>query len=224
LAKREEEVLRSLSEAGVAVPAVYDSFELNSNQYLVTEFIAGETLEQFLQKRRRRLRIERALAYAIQIASLLEQIHAAGWAWRDCKPANIILTARGVLRPVDFEGAWPLHGTDSRLWSTAAYNPPDSRHLSGTQADLYAFAIVTHLLLTGRLPQPGQAQKFKRNIPARVRELLRELMIPSDRFHAANVRGQLRLALDEETALRTSLPGSQISAQSEVSQTSDRRE
>lgn len=205
LIKREEEVLRSLCKASVPVPSVYDSFELNNNHYLVTEFVEGETLENLLKKRRRRLRVDRALAYAAQLASLLARIHAAGWAWRDCKPANIIVTRRGELRPIDFEGAWPINGSDSRSWSTSAFYPAGSREIPGPQADLNAFAIVTYYLLTGRAPEEKvELQTLRKTVPEPICELLRQLLVPNHRLEAATVLLQLERAVDEGKALHTS--------------------
>ena len=206
LVEREEKVLRSLFAAGVPVPAVYDSFALHHNRYLVTEFVAGETLEAVLNKRRTRLPLQRALAYSVELASLLAGIHAAGWAWRDCKPANLIVTSRGTLRPIDFEGAWPINGSDTRLWTTSEFYPVATHKMPGPQADLYAFAVVTHYLLTGSLPdEKGDVRPrlLRRNIPEWIGRLLDQLLRPDNRLTAATVRQRLEQALDGETAPHT---------------------
>ncbi len=210
LVKREEEVLRSLCRAGVPVPSVYASFEFNNNQYLVTEFIQGETLQDFLKKQQRKLPVKRVLAYSIQMASLLAGIHSAGWAWRDCKPANIIVGKANVLRPVDFEGACPLHGSESRIWSTSAFTPRDSRKLAGTQVDLYALGVVIYYLLTGRLPEPDQAfeKNLGRKVPQRLSSLISKLLAPGNHLDATMVLHELRMAINEETAPRISSQGS----------------
>lgn len=195
LVRREEEVLRSLTGAGVPVPAVYESFESNRNQYLVTEFVEGETLDDFLKSRQRRLHVDRALAYAIQLASLLARIHAAGWAWRDCKPANIIIASGDILRPIDFEGACPVHSSNSRIWSTPAFTPLSSVARFGRLADLYALGTVTYYLLTGRLPEnssPVPLEKLRANVPERICKLVRELLLPEACLEAGKVLQQLR--------------------------------
>jgi len=206
LVKREEEVLRSLSAAGVPVAAVYDSFELNNNQYLVTEFVEGETLETVLKKRCRRLRVNRALSYAAELASLLAGIHAAGWVWRDCKPANILVTRSGTLRPIDFEGARPVNGSDARLWTTSDFYPTTARDMPGPQADLYAFAIVTYYLLTGRLPEENgevRLRQLRRNVPESIFVLVDQLLRPDNRLDSATVLRQLERVVDEERVPHT---------------------
>jgi hypothetical protein len=193
LVRHEEEVLRSLARAGVPVPAVYDSFELNRNQYLVTEFVQGETLYDLLKNRQRRLRIERALAYSIQLASLLARIHAAGWAWRDCKPQNLLVTD-DKLRPIDFEGACDVGSSDSIPWSTFAFTPVGSAAASGRLADIYALGMVTYFLLAGTLPEspdPIPLKKLRPKVPECVCQLVHQLLLPEPRSEAGDVLQQL---------------------------------
>ena len=51
------------------------------------ERISGKSLQQVLASRQRML-TRRMLDYCAQIARIVADIHAAGWAWRDCKPVN----------------------------------------------------------------------------------------------------------------------------------------
>lgn len=183
----EGRVLASLRAAGVAAPAVYCCFDVEGNRYLVTEFIEGETLEALLARRRRRLGVARAVAYAAQLAALLERIHAAGWAWRDCKPSNLML-AEGVLRPLDFEGACPVDRPDPEPWGTPAFTPPawgeGGWAASRKTDDIYALGAVLYLLLTGQLPAAGsllRVKKLRRNAPAELCEMVAETMNPDPR-------------------------------------------
>ena len=169
----EERVLNSLRAAGVAVPRVYSFFEDGGNRYLVTEFIEGETLQSLLAARRRRLLIPQVLRYGVRLAGLLARIHAAGWVWRDCKPANIVVTKAGALRPLDFEGACPISHPDPVSWATPPFIPPEiktgGRRRPGAGDDLYALGVVIYLLLTGDLPTgpaPAPVNRLRRNVPA----------------------------------------------------------
>ncbi len=175
--KNEERVLSQLRAAGVSVPRVYSTFELEGNYYLVMECITGENLQSFLGKRKKRLSLSQALKYGMEIANLVSQIHAAGLAWRDCKPGNLIVTKEGRLRPVDFEGAYPLDQPDPPDWRTPDFSPTGK--LRGISADLYAIGAVLYFLFTGRIPaasDPIPAAKLRRNLPRALNEIISELL------------------------------------------------
>jgi serine/threonine protein kinase len=203
--KHEEQVLSSLRRAGLKVPAVYSSFEEKNNYYLVTEFIYGETLQASLLKKQRRLPVSRALRHGIQVSMLLSRIHASGWAWRDCKPTNIILTKDGSLRALDFEGACPVNLPDPVFWSTQGFIPPNYNHrevsLSQRYDDLYALGAIIYFLLSGRLPDISPSatpmERWRRGIPMEVCNLVEELLgaDPLGRPEARRVSQRLRAAL-----------------------------
>lgn len=203
--RHEEVVLRALREASVPVPCVYASFEVEGNGYLVTEYVEGETLQSLLLKRRRRLSLARAFRYGLQLASLISRIHAPGWAWRDCKPANVIVTADGSLRPLDFEGACAVDSPDRSPWGTAAFMPPASSRAAATphtHQDLYALGASLHLLLTGKLYDPRvpvPAWKLRRGLGARARGLLAGLLNAESReqIRATEVVEELAAVLSE---------------------------
>src|SRR5438105_576000 len=67
--------------------------------YLVLEFVEGETLAARLRKGS--LPVELLLRCGIEIAAALEAAHRTGIVHRDLKPANIILTKTGV-KVLDF--------------------------------------------------------------------------------------------------------------------------
>src|SRR5207249_3528570 len=62
---------------------------VDGTYYLVTEFIAGNTLRQYMSSARMNLR--QALDITIQIASALAAAHAAGIIHRDIKPDNVMV-------------------------------------------------------------------------------------------------------------------------------------
>jgi hypothetical protein len=180
--RHEAQVLYGLQSCGVKAPRVYSTFEVEGNYYLAMEHIAGESLHSILMKRQRRLPIKQALRYVIQISEIVAQLHAAGWAWRDCKPGNLILTDEGIFRPIDFESACPCDRPDLLHWGTPEYMPPESVHgASGGADDLYAIGAILYLLITGRTPaqfDPTPATKYRRDIHAEILSVISALLAP----------------------------------------------
>ncbi|HEX7176198.1 MAG TPA: protein kinase [Pyrinomonadaceae bacterium] len=180
--RQEERVLKLLRAGRIDAPRVYASFEAGGNYYLVTEFIEGESLQNILQGLKRRMSVSRVLRYGVQLATLVSQIHSAGWVWRDCKPSNVMVTKKGTLRPLDFEGACPVDEPDPVPWSTPEFAPPESRATGGGRArvcdDLYALGAVIYFLLTGRPPAASSSPlaKLRRNIPTGVSRLVEALL------------------------------------------------
>jgi serine/threonine protein kinase len=156
--RNEELALKSLAAKGVRVPSVFSQFSQRDSAFIATEIIEGETLQNLLITRARRLSIKRILGYGIQIGALLNQIHSAGWVWRDLKPSNLIKTTKGEIRPIDFESACHMNDTRPNLWATKVFSPPET-HTSNTSAspqeDLYSFGVLLYFLLWGTLPKDG---------------------------------------------------------------------
>jgi serine/threonine protein kinase len=100
-----------------------------------------------------------------QICEGVAHLHHAGWVHGDLKPANVLLMADGSVRLADFNLAAELDGTHaySPAFTTSDYTPPEllwaevgeRGHQTRPTADIWAFGIIAHLVLTGSLPFPG---------------------------------------------------------------------
>lgn len=203
MVRHEEQVISALSGCGMDVPLVQASFELNGNFYLVTEFIEGESLHSLLTRRERRLIVPVVLRYGVQLSEIFRRLHAAGWVWRDCKPANILVTPEGRLRPIDFEGACPAAQPDLLFWGTPGFTPPEWREPNPqvcVSGDLYALGAMLYLLLTGRVPDATDllpVVRLRREVPAQVVALVMRLLDqdPTLRPPAEEVSQVLKTAL-----------------------------
>ena len=90
--EREAKAISSLSHPHIC--PLYDVGHENGVDFLVMEFIEGETLADRLA--RGPLPIEEVLRYGIQIADALEKAHRQGIVHRDLKPGNVMVTASGA--------------------------------------------------------------------------------------------------------------------------------
>ncbi|WP_327718924.1 protein kinase [Streptomyces sp. NBC_00490] len=111
-----------------------------------------------------------------QICEGLAQLHRAGWVHGDLKPANVLLMADGSARLADFNMAAELEGTHAYTpaFSTPDYTPPEllwseigerGRRIRPS-ADVWAFGVLAHLLLTGSFPLPGGTPSARRDAAA----------------------------------------------------------
>jgi hypothetical protein len=198
LVRYEQRVLGSLRNIYDGVPRVFSSFESDGNFYLVMEYVGVRSLHDLIKFRRRRLPVKQILAYAQEIVGILGKIHEAGWVWNDCKPANLIVTASGLLRPIDFENAVPINETAPFNWKSLEFSMPEKNLYSSETNDLYSFAAVIYLLLTGRpydRRRPVTVEKLRRNVPGQMKEIINDLLgNPSSpgKMTAAAIRKQLQ--------------------------------
>src|SRR5262249_40732293 len=197
--RNEERVPLRLTREGLNVPQVYARFKVEGNVYLALAFIDGESLHDLLLRQQRRLPIKCVLSFGIEIASFLAQMHRAGWAWRDCKPNNLILKRDGRIVPIDFEGAEQISRPDSRLWGTRGFLPRVGRGQGshhGLADDLYALGSIMFLLITGQMFDEAKRipiARLRRNVPSDLRLLVESLLAiePQERPGAENVQAQL---------------------------------
>ncbi|MBZ6254701.1 protein kinase [Streptomyces olivaceus] len=116
-------------------------------------------------------RPEAGPALLAQVCEGLHQLHHAGWVHGDLKPANVLLMADGSVRLADFNMAAELEGTHAYApaFATPDYTPPellwpeiDER---GTRtrpsADIWAFGVLAHVVLTGAFPLPGGSSEAR---------------------------------------------------------------
>ena len=141
----------------------------DGQHYYVMELLAGETLDDAVQRQGGRLGPEDLFPVLRGLARALDAAHAAGIAHRDLKPANVFLTRDEEGRPspklLDFGIAKLLTDELPRQHTTAsgaAVGTPD--YMSPEQCrgpdvdhrtDVYAFGVMAYQLLTGQLPFRG---------------------------------------------------------------------
>src|SRR5438552_3558493 len=102
--EREAKTISSLSHPHIC--ALYDVGNQDGVEYLVMEYLEGETLADRLLKGP--LPADQTLRYGIEIADALDKAHRQGIVHRDLKPGNIMLTKSGM-KLLDFGLAKAVH-------------------------------------------------------------------------------------------------------------------
>jgi serine/threonine protein kinase/tetratricopeptide (TPR) repeat protein len=157
--RHEAMALSRLSHPNIATVHDFDSD--GGVDFLVMEHVPGETLAARL--RRGALPEEETRQIGIQIAEALEEAHERGVAHRDLKPGNVIVTAKGRVKILDFGLAKLLRAGDgdtvtssvAGAWSgTLPYMPPEQLEgkETGAAGDLYALGAMLYEMIAGRRP------------------------------------------------------------------------
>jgi serine/threonine protein kinase len=171
---REARAISSLSHPHIC--SLYDVGQQDGIDYLVMEYIEGESLADRLKKGA--LPLNQALMYAIQVADALDKAHRAGIVHRDLKPANIMLTRSGA-KLLDF-GLAKLLGNhpeadlarsnlptepigitgEGTIVGTFQYMAPEQLEAGQVDArtDIFAFGAVLYEMITGRRAFTGKSR------------------------------------------------------------------
>ncbi len=182
--EREAKAISALQHANICT--LYDIGTQDGTQFLVMEYLEGQTLAERLVKGA--LPVEQVLKIGTEIAQALEKAHQQGIIHRDLKPANIMLTKAGA-KLMDFGLAKPEVSISPRAVGpftpstptvnlaslTAAASPLTQKGsivgtfqymapelLQGAEADarsdLFSFGCVLYEMVTGRRAFEGKSQ------------------------------------------------------------------
>jgi Tol biopolymer transport system component len=157
---REAKVLASLNHPNIAT--IYGRDESQGTNFLVLEFIEGDTLAQRIDNGA--LPLNEVLEICRQIAAGLDAAHRKSIVHRDLKPANIKITPEAKVKLLDFGLAKPFYretdiagGTDPQkrrgpIRGTVAYMSPEQARgdFVDARSDIWSFGCVLYEMLTGR--------------------------------------------------------------------------
>jgi serine/threonine protein kinase len=169
--EREAKTIASLNHPHICT--LYDTGHQDEIDFLVMEYLEGETLAQRLTKGA--LPIQQVLQFAIEIADALDKPHRKGITHRDLKPGNIMLTKSGT-KLLDFglakltqevspgtpDSQLPtMHGAitgEGTILGTLQYMAPEQVEAKevGARTDIFAFGAVVYEMATGKRAFEGK--------------------------------------------------------------------
>jgi serine/threonine-protein kinase len=200
--EREARAIANLNHPNICT--LHDIGSTDGVDYIVMEYLEGDTLAEFLLTRR--LPMDRVLAHGMAIASALAAAHKQSIVHRDLKPGNIILTKSGV-KVLDFgvaefleAGAGALNDETSAappvVLGTPAYMAPEQRAGKECDArtDIYAFGLLLAEMASGRRRMSAY-EPLPADLPSQFTFVIERCLAPDpdDRWQSCT---DVRLALE----------------------------
>ena len=197
----EEWIARRINSAHVLKPC--PQTRKRSYLYIVTEFIDGKTLSQWMIDNPEP-DLETVRGIVEQIAKGLRAFHRLEMLHQDLRPNNIMIDRTGTVKIIDF-GSTRVAGIvemneaieGNNLLGTAQYTAPEYflGENTSTRSDLFSLGVIAYQMLAGKLPYGAQVAKTRtkaaqnklsydtvrdemRDIPLWVDEALRKAVHP----------------------------------------------
>ena len=181
--RKEALALARLNHPNIA--AVYDVGQNDGVDYIVMEYVAGQSLAEKLQTGS--LPLQEGLSLGAEVAAALEEAHEQGVVHRDLKPSNIAITMKGHAKVLDFGLAKLLATADPDVTvsseqtqgpiGTLLYMSPEQAEGKevDSRTDLWSLGVVLYETLSGQKPFRGHSalaalQSITKETPKRLSE------------------------------------------------------
>jgi len=156
--KNEAFILSSLQHPNIV--ALYDYVENKEANYIIMEYIEGETLAEYIETTTGPIPEKRTISLFLKILDAINYAHEKNIIHRDIKPANFIVDKNNNIKILDFGIAKSIDGvsksltqTGLKVGTTLFMSPQQVRgQVLDRRTDIYSLGVTLFQMVTGQLP------------------------------------------------------------------------
>src|SRR5262247_681429 len=204
--EREARLASSLDHPNICT--IFDLDEVDGVHFIAMQFVEGKNVRQLVAGRPLELRT--ALLIGLQVADALAAAHSRGIIHRDIKSGNVMVTASGQVKVLDFglaklldddeAASSGIHHTELTEigvpYGTATYAAPEQARGDRVdrRADIFSLGVLLYEMLTGTWPFRGQTAVDVRHA------VLHDEPAPISQVRPGRVPARLQQVLDKALA------------------------
>lgn len=162
----EAKLLSRLNQQNII--SLYDYVENDLGVFLITEYIKGQTLDEYVDLVSGPMPETKAVKIIVQILNAIGYMHSKNMIHRDVKPSNIMIKHDNTIKLIDFGIAKHLHRNQtlvtqdgSKLGTTIFMSPQQVKgKVLDRRTDIYSTGATLFYLLTGQYPYDKNLSEY----------------------------------------------------------------
>jgi len=148
---------------------LYDYIENDSGIFLITEYVKGQTLDEYIDLVTGPVPQSRAVKIIVQVLDAVGHMHAKNMIHRDVKPSNIMITSDDTVKLIDFGIAKHLRKNQAlitqggaKLGTTIFMSPQQVKgKVLDRRTDIYSIGATLFYVLTGQYPYDKNLSEYE---------------------------------------------------------------
>ena len=148
---------------------LYDYVENDLGVFLITEYVKGQTLDEYVDLVSGPMPETKAVKIIVQMLEAVGYMHSKNMIHRDIKPSNVMIQSDNTIKLIDFGIAKHLHKNQtlltqdgSKLGTTIFMSPQQVKgKILDRRTDIYSIGASLFYILTGQYPYDKNKSEYE---------------------------------------------------------------
>lgn len=148
---------------------LYDYVENDLGVFLITEYVKGQTLDEYVDLVSGPMPETKAVKIIVQMLEAVSYMHSKNMIHRDIKPSNVMIQSDNTIKLIDFGIAKHLHKNQalltqdgSKLGTTIFMSPQQVKgKILDRRTDIYSIGASLFYILTGQYPYDKNKSEYE---------------------------------------------------------------